>query len=265
MKSDRYLLDLEGNIYIFNDEFLLEDYIFKDSVSDKDVPYTDTEIILYDGQNMYKMPSHKAINHIGGKRKISEILDYISDRSLREIVIEELSALSPVIYKIYEEELLLLCEKEGDDVSLYQISSLMNNYTRPDTMFNACRNAFNNMSNINNLRNSMEGIMQSGGASPFTQSDMFVPSGQNSDDMALFSNIRNLSRSFASQNFSSAGTGGSVQGGSYSFYQNPLENSEETSETEEAEEDTSTEEGESVDAESEESSDSAGEISEESD
>ncbi len=262
MKSDRYLLDIEGNMYIFNDEFLPEDYILKDSVFDKELPYTDTEIILYDGQNMYKMLSHKARSHIAGKRKLSEILDDISARSLRDIDIEELSKLSPAIYKIYEEELLLLCEKESDDVSLYQISSLMNNYTRPDTMFNACRNAFNNMSNINNLRNAMEGIMQGGGTSPFAQSDTFIPSGQNADDMALFSSIRNLSRNFASGNFSSVTGGSSVQGGAYSFYQNPIENSEETSETEETEEDTSTEEGETVNSESEEGSSSAEEISE---
>ena len=258
MKSDRYLLDLEGNIYIFDDELLLKEYIFKDSVSEKDVPYTDREIILYDDQFIYKIPADKARNYIAGKRKLSEILDNISDMSLQDIKGEELAKLSPAIYKIYEEEILLLCDREGEDVSLYQISSLMNNYTRPDTMFNACRNAFNNMGNINNLRNGMEGMIQSVG----TQSDIFTPSGQNTSDMALFSNIRNLSRSFASGNFSSLSSGSSVQGGAYSFYQNPLENSEETSETEETEEETSSEDGESMSSEGEETSASTTEVSE---
>ncbi len=213
MKSEKYLLDVEGNIYIFDDGNMLEGHILKDYASGEAIPYDDTKIILYDDKLIYEMPSDKARNHIAGKRKLSEILDDISALSPEDITDDELSAIAPVIYKIYEEELMVLCEKEGEDVRLYQVSAVAGASLKPAGRKQTVARAEAGKSGVSQVKENVKQVAAEAKAEVAQKDSFQAKTKEEHKDESFFSNIKNLSKKIAWNNFSQVKSNNSREAG----------------------------------------------------
>ncbi len=223
MKSEKYLLDVEGNIYIFDDGNMLETHILKDYVLEEAIPYDDTNIILYDDEFIYELPADEARHHIAGKRKMAEILDNISALSPEDITDDELSKIAPVIYKIYEEELMVLCEKEGENVRLYQVSAVTGSVSKPAGKQQAVAKAEAGKASVSQVKENVKQKTAETKAEPAQKDSFLAKTEEEHKDESFFSNIKNLSKKMAWNTFcqvksgnsgvSGAGGGGGGGGG----------------------------------------------------
>lgn len=205
--QEKYLLDIEGNVYSFNETEILEKSIISKEQIDslpEDIPSDESTTIIYDNENIYEIPKKIAKSHAIGGRKLSEILIKISELQIKDVSLEDLPNLAPVIYKLYEEELFSLCEQETDeDVKLYQVVGntylRQNNNTKTATL----KNAENNKCQVNQVKqNAQKEIISS---NQVKQKDNFcAKSKAENEDANLFLNIknfRNFAKGFAGNTF----------------------------------------------------------------
>ncbi len=199
MSKMKYLLDLEGNLYLFLDTDILKEYILSGKKIEEEInsstekPYSDTCLIIFDSENLYEIPESFGKKHILGERRLSETLKEISHISLQDIKSEELECLSPAIYKLYETELLFLCElEENEDVKLYAISTVNNTHTKPQTRPAVLKSATSNKEQVGELKKSISSV----------KVDSFTGKTQEEHkDDAFFFNIKNLAKGMAFNGF----------------------------------------------------------------
>ncbi len=229
MKSDRYLLDIEGNLYLFTDKDILKDYLLSEKDIEDEINSSEQKVcyenflIIFDSENLYEIPEELGRKYMLGQRRLSETLLEISNMSVLNIKPEELNLLTPVIYKIYEEEVLSLCEKEEyDDVRLYTVTAINNKHVKPQTKPAQIKSALNNQKEVKSIKQETQ---QAVGKAPVTdhqvkQADTFRASTQEeNEEKSFFSSIKNLARRWSDKSLHHVGANFS---GNYSAGKNGI-------------------------------------------
>ena len=195
----KYLLDIEGNLYSFKNKESLEKYIISPDHSPKEE--TQNSIILYNDELTYEIPAEIARSHIIGQRKLAEHLKEISRISIEELKDEELSEIAPAIYKLCENELLLLCEaEESEDVSLYQVA-IKKSYLKAGTKTSAVKRAAVKKAKVRGVKEEVKRSMVKT-SPPYKNQDAFLPRTDGEHKEAnFFSSIKDLAKGWAGNKF----------------------------------------------------------------